>query len=216
VTDSGQGIAADLLPHVFDRFRQADSAGRPRPGLGLGLAVVRELVQAHGGTVAADSPGEGLGSTFRVTLPLAGRARPSSEPEPPREFQPSLAGIDVLVVDDNEDARDLLVFVLESRGAAARAVGSAVQALQAIEEHRPDVLLADLRMPEEDGYWLIRTLRGRESGQGRIRAIAVTADASPGDRESSLAAGYDRHLAKPVDPTQLVLAVAQVVGGNHA
>jgi len=216
VADSGQGIAADLLPHVFDRFRQADSAGRPRPGLGLGLAVVRELVQAHGGTVAADSPGEGLGSTFSVTLPLAGRARPSPEPEPPREFQPSLAGIDVLVVDDNEDARDLLVFVLESRGAAARAVGSAVEALRAIEDRRPDVLLADLRMPEEDGYWLIRTLRGRESGESRIRAIAVTADASPGDRDSSLAAGFDRHLAKPVDPTQLMLAVAQVVSGDHA
>ncbi len=216
ITDDGQGIGTDFLPYVFDRFSQADGpTRRSRTGLGLGLAIVREMVQAHGGTVVAESPGEGRGSTFTVTLPLSiGSFAPgpkktsASQADAPGLLPP----IEILVVDDDADVRDLLALLLESRGAIARTVSSATEALDAISQRRPDLLLADLRMPNEDGYSLIRRVRARERErhEGRLPAIAVTAYASPSDRDQAIAAGYDAHVAKPVEPADLVRAVANL------
>jgi PAS domain S-box-containing protein len=225
VTDNGQGIAADFLPYVFDRFTQADGhQRRSTAGLGLGLALVREMVQAHGGSVAAESPGEGHGSTFTVTLPLSIGAMTPALQKPPAastEDAESLPPIEVLIVDDEADVRELLALLLESRGAIARSVSSASEAIDAISQRRPHVLLADLRMPDEDGYSLIRRVRAREREQRerRLPAIAVTAYASPRDRDQALAAGYDGHVAKPVNPAELARVVARVtrgLGQRHA
>jgi CheY-like chemotaxis protein len=222
VTDTGQGIGADFLPYVFDRFTQADGEKRRAPtGLGLGLALVREMVQAHGGTVVAESPGEGHGSTFTVTLPTSAAASMLNASKvsttQAKDVVESLPQIDILIVDDDGDVRGLLALLLESRGAVVRAVSSATEALDAISRHRPDVLLADLRMPEEDGYSLIRKLRAREREQqdGRLPAIAVTAYASPRDREQAIAAGYDGHVAKPVDPGELARAIVKVAKAEN-
>ncbi len=221
VSDTGQGIGAEFLPHVFDRFSQADGQKRrSQAGLGLGLALVREMVQAHKGTVVAESAGEGRGSTFIVTLPAATgvAAVDSREPPAPEATTESLPPLEVLIVDDDGDVRDLLVLLLESRGATAHAVSSAAEALDAIRLRRPDVLLSDLRMPDEDGFSFIRRLRGyeREAGQERLPAIAVTAYASPSDREQAIAAGYDSHVAKPVDPEDLARAIATLVKAESA
>jgi PAS domain S-box-containing protein len=215
VIDSGQGIAPEFLPYVFDRFRQ-EGAGRGKSpsGLGLGLAVVREMVQAHGGTVVAHSDGEGRGSAFTVTLPstlqVPSRAHVGLGSE--STSVGSLSGLNVLVVDDDGDVRELLTLLLESRGATVRAVASTIEALDAVYRKRPDVLLADLRMPDEDGYSLIRQLRTRERQRrlAPIPAIAVTAYASVSDREQAIAAGYDWHLAKPIDPDALSRLVARL------
>jgi PAS domain S-box-containing protein len=219
VTDDGQGIGADFLPYVFDRFSQADGQSRrSRTGLGLGLALVREMVQAHGGKVAAESPGEGRGSTFTVTLPLSvGSFAPGSKrtSAPQARAPESFPPIEILIVDDDGDVRDLLALLVESRGASARTVSSASEALDAISQRRPDLLLADLRMPDEDGYSLIRKVRAREREQQeeRLPAIAVTAYASPSDRDQAIAAGFDSHVAKPVEPAELARAVANVARG---
>jgi PAS domain S-box-containing protein len=216
VSDNGDGIGAKFLPYIFDRFSRADGAKRRSPsGLGLGLALVREMVQAHGGTVVAESPGEGHGSTITVTLPLSAGAFPlaSKAPVPSRVDAPeSLSPIEILIVDDDGDVRDLLALLLESRGAIARTVASATEALEAISQRRPDLLLADLRMPDEDGYSLIRKVRARERErqERRLPAIAVTAYASSRDRDQAVAAGYDSHLAKPIEPGDLARAVAHV------
>ena len=220
VTDTGLGISADFLPYIFDRFKQANSENRSASaGLGLGLALVREMVQAHGGTVVAESPGEGYGSTFTVTLPTTVSAMPdaSSSSGQAKEVVESLPQIDILIVDDDGDVRDLLALLLESRGAVVRAVSSVTEALDAISRQKPDVLLADLRMPEEDGYSLIRKVRAREREQqdGRLGAIAVTAYASPRDREQTIAAGYDCHVAKPVDPVELTRAIVKVAKADE-
>jgi PAS domain S-box-containing protein len=216
VSDDGQGISADFLPHVFDRFSQADTKGRRSPaGLGLGLALVREMVHAHGGTVVAQSAGEGGGSTFVVTLPASeGMA---VQPKNPATAQPAaevaLPPLDVLVVDDEADVRNLMGFLLESRGAVPRTASSAPEALEALRQRRPDVLLADVRMPYEDGYSLIRRVRDWEREQQRphLPAIAVTAYARPSDREKAIAAGFDWHVAKPVAPEELVAAISKVM-----
>jgi PAS domain S-box-containing protein len=219
VSDNGDGIGAKVLPYIFDRFSQADGAKRRSPtGLGLGLALVREMVQAHGGTVVAESPGEGHGSTITVTLPLSVGAFPlaAKASVPIREDGPNLLPpIEILIVDDDGDVRDLLALLLESRGAIARTVASATEALEAISQRRPDLLLADLRMPDEDGYSLIRKVRARERErhERRLPAIAVTAYASPRDRDQAVAAGYDSHLAKPIEPDDLARAVAHVAEG---
>lgn len=216
VSDTGQGIASEFLPCVFDRFRQADGPkGRSPTGLGLGLALVREMVHAHGGTVVAESPGEGQGSTFTVSLPLsmstaaASGSPPATRADTAFEFLPRL---DILIVDDDGDVRDLLGLFLESRGATVRSAPSAAQALEAIAHRRPDVLLADVGMPEEDGYSLIRKVRSSERQQqaARLPAIAVTAYATARDREQAMAEGYDGHVAKPVDPDALARAIAKV------
>jgi PAS domain S-box-containing protein len=225
VGDTGLGIDAEFLPYVFDRFSQADShTRRSKMGLGLGLALVREMVQAHGGTVRAESQGAGLGSTFTVTLPATTQvfASPQEPIPPPVHVPDSFQPMDILVVDDDSDVRHLLAFLLESRGATVRTASSVSDAFQAIAQRRPDVLLADLRMPDEDGYSLIRRLRAaeREGLERRLPAIAVTAYASATDRDQAIAAGYDAHVTKPIEPDVLARAVASVLNrllqGNGA
>jgi PAS domain S-box-containing protein len=214
VIDDGEGIDPDFLPHIFDRFRQADGAkSRAHGGLGLGLAIVRELVQAHGGTAVAESQGKGRGSTFTVTLPIPAVIPSHIEAahlQPGRAEEPSVSGLRVLVVDDDADARELVAMTLQSRGAVIEFASSAAEALDSVSRQRPDVMIADIGMPQEDGYELIRKLRaveGEQSGK-RLSAIALTAYASAADRDQALAAGYDVHLAKPVGPGDLTHAVA--------
>jgi len=220
ISDTGRGISPEFLPYVFDRFSQSDGESRgSKAGLGLGLALVREMVYAHGGAVVAESRGEGCGSTFVVTLPQSTGADALAPDEPhTRTADPveSLAQLEILIVDDDGDVRNLLAHLLESRGAVPRTVSSAAEALDAIGQRRPDVLLSDLRMPDEDGYSLIRKLRADESERQRERlpAIAVTAYASPSDRERALAAGYDAHVAKPVEPEDLARAIVTVAKGS--
>jgi signal transduction histidine kinase/ActR/RegA family two-component response regulator len=223
VADSGKGIASEFLPYVFDRFRQADSTStRTHGGLGIGLALVRHLVELHGGSVEARSAGEGRGATFCINLPVAGPAvgSPDVAPVPAATVSrasltglPTLDGLRVLVVDDEADARDLIGVILRGRGAAVDAVGSAAEALEALDRERPDVLVSDISMPESDGYQLIRELRAREAeAGGATPAVALTAYARSQDRERALAAGYQMHLSKPVEPDDLILAVADLVG----
>jgi signal transduction histidine kinase/CheY-like chemotaxis protein len=210
VSDNGQGIAPDFLPHVFDRFRQADGGtSRKHGGLGLGLALVRALTEAHGGSVTAGSAGLGAGATFTVRLPLQlavdGAAPPASV------HAGRLPGLRALVVDDDADARELLAITLQASGAIPFVASSVREALRLLERERPDVLLADLAMPDEDGLDLIRIVRAlpRESG-GRIPAIAVTAYASGPERDRALQAGYDGHVAKPYETDALLAAIANV------
>ena len=215
VVDNGAGIAPEFLPFVFERFRQADSRReRYHGGLGLGLAVVRELVQAHGGTVTADSAGTGRGSTFTITLPIravagaeAARAGQAIE-----DLSTAINGLRILVVDDDEDARDLLAIALEGHGAAVRTAPSAAEGLRHLEQERFDVLVADIGMPEEDGYSFVTRIRNRERTESltRLPAIAVTAYTAASDREQAFRAGFDAHLPKPVDPDALVRAVSRI------
>ena len=218
VADNGQGIPGSLLPFVFDRFKQGEGeSARSRAGLGLGLALVREMVHAHKGTVTAESAGEGRGSTFTVCLPPL-LARQMSVPEVVLSIGDQKSdltdlGPDVLIVDDESDAREMLALMLQARGATVRSVGSAAEAFDAMTKHRPDVLLADLGMAVEDGYSLIRRWRRKEKEEQRPRvaAIAVTAYASPTDHERALTAGYNGHIAKPVDASELVRVIAAVL-----
>ncbi|HEX6184616.1 MAG TPA: PAS domain S-box protein [Pyrinomonadaceae bacterium] len=223
VTDTGAGIRPDFLPYVFDRFRQGDqSTTRVYGGLGLGLSIVRHLVELHGGTVTAESEGEGRGSTFTVELPLmetrgADGAAGASDGDggvAPVSSQPAvLRGLSVLVVDDEPDALHLIRAVLEMRGASVRAVGSAEEAWGALEEAWPDLLLCDIGMPGEDGYQLIRRVRAHASGRGAaLPSVALTAYAGEADRALALEAGYHLHVAKPVDPAALVEVIADLVG----
>jgi PAS domain S-box-containing protein len=214
VEDTGIGLSAEFLPHVFERFRQADgSSTRRHGGLGLGLSIARHLVELHGGTLSAASPGPGHGATFRVALPLMIGFEPA--PNPPRAelhlSPPSIEGVRVLVVDDDADTRELLSTVLVRAGARVAAVPSAADALAAIERERPDVLLSDIEMPGQNGYELIRRLRERPAERGgRIAAAALTAYARPEDRLEALRAGFQFHMAKPVDPRELVMVVASL------
>ena len=212
VSDTGQGIRTDFLPYVFDTFRQSDgSSKRNFGGLGLGLAIVRHLVELHGGTVTAASPGEGQGATFTVRLPLMPRSSESLEVSP--STSPiALPGVRVLVVDDDVDSRDFLSFVLEQCGASPIGAGSVAEALTALAQFPFDVLISDIAMPIEDGYGLIRQLRSLRPDQGcDIPAIALTAYARDEDRRQCLAAGFQQHLPKPVDPDKLVAIVARLV-----
>ncbi|HYO13988.1 MAG TPA: PAS domain-containing protein [Thermoanaerobaculia bacterium] len=214
VADTGQGIALEFLPHVFERFRQADpSSTRRHGGLGLGLAIVRQLVELHGGTVRAESPGEGRGATFVVSLPLA----VSSEPEERRRTQAadggsrsvSLEGVRVLVVDDEADARDLLGQILSRSNAEVAVAASAAEGLEVLERFQPHVIVSDISMPGQDGYDFIRTLRKRGH---HLPAAALTAFARAEDRRRALLAGFQIHLAKPIDPGELTAAVASLAG----
>ncbi|HEX4797221.1 MAG TPA: ATP-binding protein [Humisphaera sp.] len=224
VCDSGQGISADFLPYVFDRLRQADSSStRRHGGLGLGLAIVRHLVELHGGTVKAESRGEGKGATFTVMLPiasrrrLAGRRQTNSAKSATREpdGDGTLAGVRVLVVDDESDARDLIGHILRRSGAQVSAAASAEEAVQTMPRFHPDVLVSDISMPGEDGYALIRKVRSlHEADGGRIPAVALTALARKEDRRTALLAGFQTHLAKPVEPNELTAAVANLVKGK--
>ncbi|WP_017716065.1 hybrid sensor histidine kinase/response regulator [Kamptonema formosum] len=223
VTDTGAGISPDFLPYVFERFRQADSTTtRSYGGLGLGLALVRHLVELHGGTVRADSAGAGQGAMFTVRLPLAesgaGSRAPGGgekQPAPPANPAPAspLAGLRVLLVEDDADTCELIATVLEGHDARVTAVASVREALAEIERCKPDVLVSDIGMPGEDGYSLIRKLRAMEAGkEWRIPAAALTAYAKAEDRTRALSAGFQIHIPKPVEPAQLAAAVATLVG----
>jgi CheY-like chemotaxis protein/nitrogen-specific signal transduction histidine kinase len=219
VADNGQGVAPEFLPHVFERFRQEDSGtSRQRGGLGLGLAIVRHIVELHGGTARAASEGLGKGATFKVALPIA-RARAVSPDEPRGKAgvrlapeDPSLlAGLRALFVDDEADARELIAMMLAKGGAEVRTAVSAKDALAACDEWRPDVLISDIGMPGEDGYTLMKKLRARESERGgHIPAIALTAYGRREDRLRALSVGYEYHVHKPVEPAELLLAVASL------
>jgi signal transduction histidine kinase len=219
VADDGQGIVADFLPHVFDRFTQADSSlGRAHGGLGLGMAIVRHLIELHGGSVAVASDGKDRGTTFTVKLPVRTQAAdaeivPVDQRSAPRELEaetlPSLSGVSVLVVDDEEEAREVLLLILQERGAEVTAVASAAAAFRALRKKIPDVLVSDVGMPGQDGHAFIRKLRtlGVERGAD-VPAVALTAYARSVDAESAIAAGFNRHVAKPVVPSELVDIVA--------
>ena len=210
VADTGAGIDAEDLGRIFDRFAQADSSTtRRHGGLGLGLAIVRQLVELHHGSVRASSEGRGKGACFRVELPLLPPGEAAAVAGEAGGDLQRLKGVSVLAVDDNQDARELVRSLLESRGARVRLAASAEEALAALAEERPDVLVSDLGMPEMDGYALIRAVRVREPGEGGdVPAVAVTAYAREAERDEALAAGFQRHLVKPVNARELVEAVA--------
>ncbi|WP_017715652.1 PAS domain-containing protein [Kamptonema formosum] len=221
VRDTGTGIDPEFLPFVFDRFSQADSSTtRVKGGLGLGLAIVRHLVELHGGEVRAESGGIGQGATFTVRLPLlqsGGDLQPLSlEPPPLRPPNPKpLSGLRIVVVDDEAEICDLFAAILEQHGAEVRAVLSAADALSAIKKVKPDLLIADIAMPGEDGYTLLRKLRALESERGGfVPAIALTAYASKEDGKRALATGFQLHLPKPAEPDELVAAVASLAKPN--
>lgn len=217
ISDTGQGIHPDFLPYVFDRFRQAERATtRHHGGLGLGLAIVRQLVEMHGGTVSVSSPGEGQGATFTVQIPLmAVRLLPEAPPPiaASSDQYASLRNVQVLVVDDEADTRELLATVLEQAGANVKTAASVHEALQLLQQSQPHILISDVGMPEQDGYTLIHHLREVESvPTNTIPAIALTAYAREEDRQQLLKAGFQLHLSKPVEPTALVAAVASQIG----
>jgi CheY-like chemotaxis protein len=225
VTDSGEGISQDFLPYIFDRFRQADSTfTRLHGGLGLGLAIVRHLVEMHGGSVSADSPGRGAGSTFSVSFPLAvdrwssrvDTERPAHWHQPEAERDDAdLTGLCVMIVDDEFDTRELLVAMLEQRGAEVISADSTADALEKLSRASngsfPDVLVSDIGMPGLDGIDLITRVREMASDHGgNIPAIALTAYARDDDRTRVLKAGYQRHVAKPVEPSILASTIADL------
>jgi PAS domain S-box-containing protein len=213
VCDTGEGIGPDFLPHVFERFRQADSSStRRHGGLGLGLAIVRALVERHGGTVLAESPGVGQGATFTVDLPLFARTRADVVDGEPAARDgdaplPALRGLQVLVVDDDADSNDAVSALLAARGADVRTALSTSEALEIVGRWHPDVVVSDIAMPGEDGCAFLRALRARRGAVGEVPAIALTAYAGSADRNRLLAAGFHAHVAKPFDPVQLAAVV---------
>ena len=230
ISDTGEGISPDFLPYVFDRFRQADnSISRRHGGLGLGLSIVRQLVEMHGGTVNVHSNGLEQGATFIVKLPRmivhdsnllkkdASRQHPTAEQKAvPFTCPPELAGLRVLVVDDEADARDLLAMVLKSCGSEVTTVATAADALKAVKRAKPDIIISDIEMPGEDGYSLIGNIRALEAKDGgQTLAIALTAHARVEDRMRALSAGYQMHVAKPVEPAELVVVLASLAGRNE-
>jgi CheY-like chemotaxis protein len=232
VADTGEGIPQDFLPHVFDRFRQADaSTTRRHGGLGLGLAISKQLVELHGGSIRARSEGAGKGATFTVTLPLAAvaskkevetdaTAARASGPPASLDERITLKGVRVMMVDDEADARNLVQRLLEDYGARVVTAASAAEALEHLKTSRFDVLVSDIGMPGEDGYAFLRRVRalGRERG-GNIAALALTAYARAEDRVRAVLAGFQMHTAKPVEAVELVTMVASLAGrtpGNAA
>ncbi|MEG4805032.1 PAS domain S-box protein [Microcoleus sp. ARI1-B5] len=213
VTDTGKGISPDFVPYVFDYFRQADSTfTRKFGGLGLGLAIVRHLVELHGGTVKADSAGEEQGATFTVRIPLMPVQPLTSPAQTAPESSFNLSGIRVLAVDDDADARDLVVFLLEDCGASVTAVSNAADALKVLTQSLPDLLLSDIGMPDTDGYMLLRQVRALPPERGGlVPAIALTAYAGEIDYQQALAAGFQRHLSKPLDPDKLLQAMLDLL-----
>jgi PAS domain S-box-containing protein len=207
VSDNGIGIRPEFLPHVFERFKQAEAGERRSTGLGLGLAIVKQIVELHGGTVRADSAGEGQGATFSIVLPVRALRASTAPPSPGPERRGSLKGLTVLLVEDDADNREILKALLETHHAEVWPATSAAQALEILEQQRPSILVSDIGLPEMDGYGLIRRIRAT-SGAERIPAIALTAHASATDRTKAMRAGYQAHIAKPVEPAELVATVA--------
>jgi signal transduction histidine kinase len=231
VSDNGQGVSPELLPHIFDRFRQAESGTRRHfGGLGLGLSIVKHLTEMHGGTVEASSPGEGLGTTFDVRLPIravrfeqtdldASAETSGDDAAPPAlsDLPPiPLDGLRILVVDDEADARRMLAKVLEGAGARVTTAGSAVEALAALadatKEKGPDVLISDVGMPDQDGYDLIREVRRRGHYAGNLPALALTAFAHSDNAREAISAGFQSHISKPVNLRNLTEAIASLIG----
>jgi signal transduction histidine kinase len=224
VSDSGIGITPEFLPYIFDRFRQADgSTTRVHGGLGLGLSIVKHLVQLHQGTVEVESQGKNKGACFTITLPvastestLAPENAAETEPESnglPASFAKALEGLRILVVDDEVDSRDLVSAILTRCGSEVNCCESAAEALKAIRDWKPDLLVSDIGMPNEDGYALIRKMRKMKSKRARqTPAVALTAYVTNEDRERALAAGFQRHLAKPIEPSALVMLIADAIG----
>jgi signal transduction histidine kinase/CheY-like chemotaxis protein len=231
VSDTGEGISAEFLPYVFERFRQADNTTtRRQAGLGLGMAITKHLVELHGGTIRAESPGEGQGATFTLRLPVMivhnaeqspaadeGR-RTLAGDEHARQAEPTkLEGVHVLVVDDERDARELLTAILTQSGAVVTAAAGAADAIEKLKSAKPDLLLSDIEMADEDGYSLIRKVRAAEEARGRsIPAIALTAHARASDRLRALSDGFQMHIPKPVEPAELVLAIANLTSSWRA
>ena len=220
VSDTGIGIAATFLPYVFDRFSQKDSSTtRSQGGLGLGLAISKQLVELHGGSLHAKSPGEGQGATFIVNLPLtilqtdasASRVHPTQSVPEKESALPRLAGVHALVVDDEADARDLIQRVLQQQGAIVSVAASGAEAIRILEQSSPDILISDVGMPDMDGYQLMRRIRADEHQGRRIPAVALTAFARTEDRKRALLAGYQSHVAKPVDTAELLIIIASLV-----
>jgi CheY-like chemotaxis protein len=210
VEDSGMGIAERFLPHVFDRFRQGDgSLTRSHGGLGLGLAIVRHIVELHGGVASVSSAGENRGSTFTVLLPGTNSKRQANGfARPEATGESNLEGVRILVVDDQADERDLLRMILTREGADVETVGSAAEALAVLPEWRPEILISDIAMPTEDGYSLVKRVRSLEDRMiAAIPAIALTAHARVEDRQQALDAGFDYHVGKPFDRARLIDAV---------
>jgi CheY-like chemotaxis protein len=223
VRDTGQGIEPEFLPHVFDRFRQADSSSvRKHGGLGLGLAIVRQLVELHGGTIAAHSDGIGYGATFTIRLPImplrvqATTFDPSTQTGEWRlrlDANPLLKGLTILIVDDEEDARHMLAHLLIGYGAKVTAASSAAHALEILNQQPLDLMISDVGMPDMDGYSLIRRVRELKIGPGgKLPAIALTAYAQTQDRLRALAAGFQHHVPKPVEPAELAAVIASLTG----
>ncbi|MEH1873011.1 PAS domain S-box protein [Nostoc sp.] len=213
VSDTGKGINPDFLPFVFEYFRQADGATtRKFGGLGLGLAIVRHIVELHGGTVKAESLGEEQGATFTVMLPLIKTDLNSHQIDKQLDDFPDLNGVKVLLVDDERDTRELIAFILEQSGAVVTQAASAMEALRIMPQFQPNMLLSDIGMPELDGYMLMRQIRGMSPEQGgTIPAIALTAYATEADSQQAIAAGFWQHITKPVEPAKLLQAIAKVI-----
>jgi CheY-like chemotaxis protein len=227
VSDSGPGIDTEFLPYVFERFRQADSTANKRyAGLGLGLSIVRHLVELHGGTVEAANSPDGGGAIFTVRLPVMAVSRSMEQlVERAQEVQaamsgaltfdcpPDLQGISILAIDDEADARALLKALFEQCSATVQTAASAAEALELLEDYTPDVIVSDIGMPGEDGYSFIRSLRSSENeSHRRIPAVALTAFARTEDRFHALQAGYNMHVPKPVEPAELALVISRLVG----
>ncbi|MBW4657949.1 MAG: PAS domain-containing protein [Drouetiella hepatica Uher 2000/2452] len=212
VRDSGKGIQPDFLPHVFEHFRQEDGATtRKFGGLGLGLAIVRQIVEMHGGMVRVESPGKDQGATFTVCLPLMSSKTAPQALERSPQCTGDLSDIKILVVDDDPDSREFIAFALEQAGATVTVVGSGSEALQSLIQSPPDLLISDIGMPEMDGYALMQQIRSLTSPQGKIPAIALTAYAGEADEQRAYQVGFQKHMAKPIDPVAGVAAVSELI-----
>jgi CheY-like chemotaxis protein len=216
IADEGAGIAEAFLPNLFDRFSQADvGSNRRHGGLGLGLSIVRHLVESHDGTVLAESDGPGLGATFRVWLPLSGSRAEIAHSYAPNVHQAgdpdaTLTGVSLLVLDDDPDIRTTLSLILRDRGADVRVASSSDEALSEIEKSRPDILLSDIGLPGRDGYDLIGEVRRTEKGK-RLLAVAITSYTREQDRALALESGFDAHCAKPLQPLALVQTLQELL-----
>jgi CheY-like chemotaxis protein len=219
VKDNGQGISSEFLPHIFKRFSQDEAGSRENGGMGLGLAICKHLVELHGGSISAESAGRGRGATIKVKLRIIesksdlSAERPAKRAFKKEEGMPDtrLKDIKVVAVDDNADARELLKIILERSSAETVVVSSGQEALEAIRDLNPDVLICDLAMPEMDGYEVLENVRRLEPELGRLPVIAFTAAARDEDRKATRLAGFQAHLAKPIEPEKLVKTVLEIV-----